>query len=73
MMTKKDYIRAAAIIQSFDTTDVTARVIKREAADAFVEFFRGDNPSFDVERFRAACETGLVTRDRKSFDKRKSG
>ena len=54
MMTRKDYIRAAEIVRE------TGRRIGMNAADyqraAFLEFFKGDNPAFDRERFNEACE-----------------
>ena len=70
MMSKKDYVRAAEIVRRYaprDNADIE-NIVRKEMTDGFIEFFYGDNPNFDVERFRAACETGLVTRDRKSFD-----
>jgi hypothetical protein len=55
---KKDYIRAAEIVQCYLSNVATKH--EQNAApymkDAFVEFFRGDNPRFDEQRFRAACE-----------------
>jgi hypothetical protein len=48
MMTKKDYVRAAEICK--DDFDSDEHVVK-----AFVDFFTGDNPRFDVERFVEAC------------------
>jgi len=47
-MTKKDYIRAAEICRLSHGSD--PRVIQ-----AFVEFFHGDNPRFDEDRFVEAC------------------
>jgi hypothetical protein len=46
-MTKKDYIRAAKIIKAYGSQ---AKMI-----EAFVEFFAGENPRFDVDRFVDAC------------------
>jgi hypothetical protein len=48
MMTKKDYVRAAEICRDDYGSD--EHVVK-----AFVDFFTGDNPRFDVERFVEAC------------------
>lgn len=54
MMTKKDYIRAAEIVvhyrQEFGSDSSEGRILEQ----AFVSFFRGDNPSFDEYRFRDA-------------------
>lgn len=52
-MTKKDYIKAAEIIIRMKQTDFTGAM-----EDAFVEFFRNDNPRFDEKRFRQACNQG---------------
>jgi hypothetical protein len=59
MMTKKDYVRAAEICK--DDYDSDANVVR-----AFVDFFTGDNPRFDVERFVEACmpEASRTTRRR---------
>ena len=46
-MTKKDYIKAAAIIQKHGSSD--------KMIEVFVEFFSNDNPQFDVDRFVDAC------------------
>ena len=54
MMTKKDYIRAADIVRAH--FEARPRVMPVEAlTETFVAFFRGDNPRFDVDRFREAC------------------
>lgn len=52
MMTKKDYIRAAEQVRNIPL-DEDSRTF---ACELFVTFFQGDNPRFDAERFRAACE-----------------
>jgi hypothetical protein len=59
--TKKDYERAAMIVRGYPPTGVSDVV-----CDAFVMFFRGDNPRFDGDRFRAACKGGAVRRNRRS-------
>jgi len=46
-MTKKDYIRAAEIIREYGSQE---RMI-----EAFIEFFVGDNPAFNVDRFVEAA------------------
>jgi len=67
MNTKKDYQRAAAIVRAHDdiwaTTalgaEMRAKGLLTDQAnavrEAFVAFFRADNPHFDVDRFRVAC------------------
>lgn len=55
-MTKKDYIRAAEIVRKLPRHAATLRTTAMQCENAFVEFFRGDNPSFDEVRFRAACQ-----------------
>jgi hypothetical protein len=53
-MHRKDYLRAVDVIKSQrwirDTTERTLLI------DTFVEFFRDDNPQFNEDRFRGACE-----------------
>ena len=66
MMTKKDYNQAAAIARSAKPiTDITgdrkelvsADIVRnRVVIDAFIQLFKGDNPRFDADRFRAACQ-----------------
>jgi len=53
-MTKKDYVRAAAIVQGIKTGTL-APLCAWQAREAFVCLFAGDNPRFDVDRFRDAC------------------
>lgn len=48
-MTKKDYIRAA------DICFALVPEVRTVAIDAFTDFFRGDNPRFDVARFESAA------------------
>lgn len=58
-MTKKDYERAALIVQRRP-----AYLGPDALADAFVELFTGDNPHFDEARFRAACVPGANVKAR---------
>jgi hypothetical protein len=66
-MTKKDYVKAAKIVQDMvsDAKD-TSRVIgpnqrhyemmaATEASYAFIKLFEGDNPRFNKEKFLVAC------------------
>ena len=60
-MTKKDYERAATLIQSDRWVQAKVRVF---LIDAFATFFTHDNPRFDEDRFRAACVPGANVRAR---------
>jgi coenzyme F420-reducing hydrogenase gamma subunit len=56
-MRKTDYIRAAEIVRTHFKAHVKGNPPTAEAIrEAFVAFFRGDNPLFDVDRFRSSCE-----------------
>ncbi len=52
MMTKMHFESAAMIVREMP------EATRRDVARAFGALFKGDNPRFDVDRFRAAC--GLV-------------
>ncbi len=52
-MTKKDYIRAAAIVSGIKTGP-NAPLCAWQAREAFVVLF-AENPRFDAPKFRAAC------------------
>ena len=60
MMTRKDYLRAASIVRDLGRRGKVPTEVAEGARDlmrdAFVTFFRGDNPRFDADRFREACE-----------------
>jgi len=60
-MTKKDYERAAMVVQT--RTDHLG-IWRDDAVDLFAAFFRDDNPRFDEARFRAACVPGANVRAR---------
>lgn len=60
-MTRKDYEKAAEIVQTYvQPYDAVGECI----VDAFAEFFSVDNPRFDVARFRAACIPGANVKAR---------
>ena len=64
MMTKKDYIRAAECVRNAHMplgAGPTNAMHRDMLRDAFVAFFQGDNPRFDVARFTLACNDGLVS------------
>lgn len=56
-MTSKDYIKAAQIIREHGSSV--------ELIEAFVEFFAGDNPRFDVDRFIEAASGTAPRRGRR--------
>jgi hypothetical protein len=63
MNTKKDFQSAASIVRDYAKEyDKSDRMIARVVSDAFVQFFREQNPRFDVERFRAACGVSRIAR-----------
>ena len=62
MMSKKDYERAARIVQRERGTGDLERAC---LVSTFVEFFHDDdNPRFDEARFRAACVPGANVKAR---------
>lgn len=62
-MTKKDYERAATLIQ--ECGDGPGSDGFEDTLETFVQFFASDNPRFDEARFRAACVPGANVRARK--------
>jgi uncharacterized membrane protein len=52
MMTRKDYVSTAEILNSF--VDVIPSDTMIELVEDFVEMFQNDNPNFDYERFLKA-------------------
>ena len=62
-MTKKDYERAAELVQDVARFNPPKEVL-RVAIETFVIFFRGDNGRFNEERFRRACVVGANVRKR---------
>lgn len=63
MMTKRHFEAAAGIVREKRQALALPKVADK-IADAFVEFFRGDNPRFDEGRFRTACEVKKVPKAR---------
>jgi hypothetical protein len=62
MMTRKDYKRAAEIVNT-----EPKRSDRLFLAMTFVKFFIGDNPRFNAERFVDACNTELDSVVRAAF------
>lgn len=54
MNTRKDFIRAAALVAEIRENGIADWLPIREA---FVRFFKNDNPRFDITKFREACQT----------------
>lgn len=52
MMSRKHYAKAAGIIRAHDPELRTLLI------DAFADFFRDDNPAFNVARFELECREG---------------
>lgn len=50
MNTKKDFIRAANIISQSEKSK------KKILLQAFIEFFKNDNPKFDQDKFVEFCQ-----------------
>lgn len=64
-MTKKDYERAASQVQRVAMDGPYGDPIRANTVqEAFVEFFSGENPRFDAQRFRRACVPGANVRAR---------
>jgi hypothetical protein len=51
-MNEKDYQGAVKIIQATNTIEGEYQIL----VDAFVEFFKADNPKFNEDKFRKACD-----------------
>ena len=61
MMTRKDYVATADILEVLVTTATDESFPDiQDAVDAFAEMFANDNPRFDRKRFVEAC--GIVER-----------
>lgn len=65
-MSKKDYERAATLVQSAHeiAENDTERACARALVHAFVLFFSDDNPRFDAAQFERACVPGANVRAR---------
>jgi hypothetical protein len=55
MMTKRNFISAAQLVASGRFSGKYSAKVAKGLEDTFVEFFRNDNPRFNEDRFRAAC------------------
>ena len=62
MMSKKDYQRAAKLIQLNKEAGAPYMNETECLIDVFADFFKGDNPNFDRGRFEAAARAPLTTK-----------
>ncbi len=54
MMTRKDYVKTADILNEFKEY-INDNVTFSDLVDEFVSMFEADNPRFDATRFYDAC------------------
>jgi hypothetical protein len=62
MMTRKDYVAVAKIINNyFDSADIHPGLVANVhdfLIEPFIELFENDNVNFDSEKFWEACTNG---------------
>jgi hypothetical protein len=56
MLTRKDYVTIADILESF--SEVIDRLTFEDLVEDLADYCASDNPNFDYEKFRNAC--GIV-------------
>lgn len=54
MMTRKDYVATATILADFKTL-IADEFTFQDLVDEFADMFSADNPNFNYEKFREAC------------------
>ena len=54
-MTRKDYVKIAAIIKDIDTDNTSQVYRKRLVAEKIAEVLAEDSPRFDRDKFLSAC------------------
>jgi hypothetical protein len=57
-LNRKDYEKAAKIVRKYRVDTSAYKInplISSSMEDGFIELFQDDNPRFDEERFRFAC------------------
>lgn len=54
MMTRKDYVATAEILSDFKS-GIANQIVFEDLVDEFADFFSADNPRFDFQKFRVAC------------------
>ena len=53
-MTRKDYVATAEILSDFKS-GIDNQIIFEDLVEEFADFFSADNPRFNFEKFRTAC------------------
>lgn len=53
MLTRKDYVTLADILESF--SDLIERFTFEDLVEDIADYCASDNPNFDYEKFRQAC------------------
>ena len=53
MLTRKDYVTLADILESF--SDLIERFTFEDLVEDIADYCSADNPNFDYEKFREAC------------------
>ena len=53
MLTRKDYVTLADILESF--SDLIERFTFEDLVEDIADYCASDNPNFDYEKFREAC------------------
>jgi hypothetical protein len=61
MMTRKDYVQTANILNQF--VDEIDFLVLQEIADGFAEMFENDNPNFNYQKFIDAVFAELTEGD----------
>ena len=54
MMTRKDYVSTAQLLSDFKSS-ISNDVVFEDLVEEFADLFSADNPRFDFEKFRIAC------------------
>jgi hypothetical protein len=54
MMTRKDYVAVAEILNSFQYV-IADQFTFEDLVNEFADFFSADNPNFKMEKFTHAC------------------
>lgn len=55
MMTRKDYVNTADILANFKD-EIADKGTFQDLVDEFADMFAGDNPNFNLAKFREACD-----------------
>ena len=55
MMTRKDYVATAEILAGFKDL-ISDQFVFQDLVDEFCDMFEADNPNFQFQKFREACQ-----------------